>query len=283
MVNDIGVIRIVTALNREISLKEKKETKVLERKKNRWFEWPCIAACEVSEHGTEAYVFHSLSQESSTNLLGFVGGLGGGFLYALTHNLLDRFRHKKKISFLDTCKYALVTESGCVIATVATDATIGQLGTLTNLIQQDPLTPGNIALRVAALPLAYMIGIRAMSALTLRQKREAYRMMAQKGSLDKVEKVMRANFSSNCAVQRLKGRRLDVIGYTDIMSIEAKRLPRLERKDPANKDNLIYTVSSPTFMHTPELRPIVRQVMQQSFKEAGVTTTPLESLVAHEH
>jgi len=294
MIEQTSLDELVRVLGTVPTHKEKKARVKQERKINRAFEWACVGMCDTGEFLTELYYRTEGLGPWEMLFVGAAGGITLGGLYATGHTMVHGFKHRKDKSrkgLWQSCKdltgyageglkYAITTEGCCVVAATLTEALTGLVGSTTEFIGNDPLSPGNIALRIITLPLTFYVGIRAMSMFTLKNKREAYRWISEKNALPKVHKVL-SDLSNRWYL--VKDKKSMVIEAGAEMWIHERSVPLFERGRFNNENFSMYSATSKIFPYLPEVKPHVERVMNQSFTEAGLETIKSENVFAHEH
>lgn len=121
-------------------LKQKLKGFLRECRHNVLFETFCILCCEAGEFAGEAAAY--LSSLPLVNELGLLTGLASGGTYATTHIYRHGKQHSEHASVIDAVKYAMATESACVISATGVEYLAGKLSPA----PQNPFDPATLEL-----------------------------------------------------------------------------------------------------------------------------------------
>lgn len=272
-----GLEMVLKSLDAKITFREKASAFGRECKDNALFEVVCIMACEIGELGGEVFAYNSSAEflRDNMNEFGLFTGITLGGTYALAHVWNHAKKHSKNPSLIDAASYAGATESSCVVAATGTEYSAGKfIGTALN-----PFTGINLAIRLAALPVAFLIGTAAMSSLTFRKKSEAFRFISERDALRDVAEILE---DKDCSIYA-NYHSMKINGKDSYVKISERKLPRSYR-DGFNPDNhSLYLVTSPAIRYLPELKRNLETLATEFFTEAGKTITPVGNPFVHDH
>jgi len=294
MVEQGNLDEIVLALGKEITPEERKARAKQERKSNRFLEIVCILACDGGEFGTEIYFNNKGLSALGMSSRGFVGGIIVGGLYAVVHTLEHAMKHREEkpdesvfqlgkelIQYSgEGIKYAFTTEGSCVLAATTTEALAGFIGSSTGIVGNDPLSWESLLLRVASIYPTFVVGIRAMSYFTLKNKREAYRWISKSNALPDVYEALHDNYDG---WRMGKDDRSMVLDVGEGMLVKESKVPFFERSKHSNRTHSLYKATSKIFPYLPEVKPRVVELMDQGFSEAGIEMFRSENVFAHDY
>ena len=276
---------VLVSLSEEVTAKDVRKALLRECKTNARLEALCIAACEIGEYSTEALAYHNLPEGTPTNELGLLGGIITGSLYAFYHVFKHAKKQNKQASKLDAMAYATATELGCVIGATGVEYIAGKIAATMESISNNPLDTANIAIRVAALPIAFATGLGIMSGFTFYRKSKGAEIIANKSALAQVYLVAATDFPRKSILsvqQEGDSLYLDVVDKGTI-TVEENDLSRSYRSlfDPSSFSQ--YSVTSPLFRTKPFAREKMGSVIAGWFETAGANPRILGDLFAHKH
>lgn len=288
----VTTVQVFGLLGRETTVGDISRAYWNEYKKNSWFEIPCVGSCEVGDFSGVAafqYVLGLSSQAHPfpSNLAGFVSGAVIGFGYGSWHYGRDADKKSYNASFKEIAEAVATAESGCILGATATTSILGVAASQYPLVSQE-----GIGIRLASMVPAYLIGTALMSAMTLRQKQEASRMIAQKGALPELEDFVyrdlkitdgQALHGSIASDIELKDDKLILQGVNSELVVKEKPLPTGYHKDFNPETNSLYLVQSPLARYFHDARKTLRNFVSDSFNGIGYNPTIVRNPFVHEH
>ncbi len=267
---------ILAHLDMPIPFSEKFKGYLRECKKNAGFEAACIAICEAGEFGAEVSAY--LLSLPHMNELGLVGGTALGGAYAVYHTLRHGKQHNRNASLYDAALYAGSTESACVISATGVEYLAGKLASIPN----NPFSKPNIEMRVGALPLAFILGLAAMSALTYRKEDECDSFVSEKNALPDTMYHLTLNMPKQYGVQ-LERDRLTITGKQSTLEIREHPLPRSPNFFHDKKKHSLYIARASVCRYRPETKQSLRMIVRSIFTEAGLDVRHFKNIFEHGH
>jgi len=243
-------------------------------KKHKWLEAGCVATCAFGD-GVATYV-------TGDNFLGYAGGVTLGGVYGMGHVYIDAVKNQVKAKVGDILRSAGTAEFGCALS-----ATLVPLFISTSLgIDFDPSVIADIVkLELISYPLAVPIGLGVMSALSLRPKNEAGRLVAQKGAIyDIADNLGRDYKVTDNRDQKRRKPMITIHGRNSILEIREEPLPEYHQKDFDRKKEALYKVFASAARISDDARNSAAGLACDVFKEIGLGNhVHVEDPFSHDH
>jgi hypothetical protein len=260
---------LVAVLNKEYSASDKYTTFRALRRMNRVPELLCVLACELGEKASEIGLYEL--DVDSWNNTAVAGGLLMGGAYALWHVFKDAKERSQQAKLLEAVKYAGATESGCVVAATLTEWQASSFFNPTTPYDAASLVPG-----VASLPLAYIIGLNVMSAISYFQAREAGQFIVPQNSLYILNTTQKQDLEKAGLSVKLgkEGEKLVITGRNNSVTLIEKRVKGA---------NATLVVRSPIVRYDHEAEHAIHEFVEAAFDRVKLPLKPIENIYAHNH
>lgn len=234
-----------------------------ECRKNAVPEAVCISVCEGGEFASELAAY-GLGLPFM-NEIGLAGGLLLGGAYAVSHVYRHAREHHAHASLTEAAAYAASTESGCVISAAGAEYVAGK--TFTS--GMNPLTPENLAIRGASLPVAFGIGLLVMSAFTYFKRDEAARFIARKGRLQETGEILNRHLEPHGVRVLSAAGKIELKGSRHSAVLEETKLPRTYQKDFSSEEYALLKIASPVARWDAAFRDALTRSGEISLKKSG--------------
>lgn len=281
----VGIEDVLKVLNTKVEFGDVAKAYGNECWKNKFLEIFCIIASDAGNTLT-AGLLHGMSYVNSiAAAAGGITGLG----YASWHINKSAKKDDKKPSALEVITAALSAEVGCVTGTNL--VTSGMAFSLAG--GYDFFSPESLGIRGVSWLLSWPVGTAAMSAMTLAQKSEAGRLIADAGKTKDIKRLLYEDLRKIGF-----GESVDTKAYVDLngdgnkvilhsgnsrMGIIEKKLPQIYARDHDPKTNSLYLVKSPIARYFPEEKGILTSFAKESFGRIGYKPRVVKNPFSHEH
>lgn len=246
-------------------------------RKNAKLEALCIAACEGGEVAAQVLLYEFGLQH--WNELALPGGFAAGLTYAASHIYKHAKAYGIKPNWVDALRYALTTESGCVVGATTTEWLAGNLSGA-----QTPYEPEALIYSGAALPIAFLVGLSAMSISSFVRKNVFDQLIVEK---DEVPDQLTMHESSlrEAGLQlniNKRGNRIGISGTSSTFKIKLDGVPRHLRQQHDPRENQRATLKHPLARTNGEVVDSLRAFFDEMVPSGFRIENPYEC-GGHEH
>jgi len=252
----------------------------------------CISACTAGEIVGASLAYYGGRAMEAINQNQFLQDLGGFFvnysnewgipvaiaaggIYIYNHIKKDSEKHNAKPSRLEVLYWAGTTESICVATAIGIEyAGMNWFGNpLTG-----PLDLENLSVELLGWAFAFAPATAAMSVLTFDKKKEAGRIIADKGKLYDVADGLREDHKVSGS-----GNRIRVHGDQSSLTISEQELPQIYHRDFDPKKSSLYRILAPRAKYSKDARTSLEGFACEAFNIAKVPHAHVEDPFAHDH
>ena len=210
-----------------------------------------------------------------SNELGIPVAIAAGGTYIYNHVKKDAEKHGVKPSPLEVAYWAGTTESICVAFAVGIEyAGMNWFGNFLT----GPLDPENLAVELTAWALAFLPATAAMSVLTFDKKKEAGRIIADKGKLYDVADSLREDHEVSD-----NGNRIRVHGNQSSLTISEQELPQVYHRDFDSKKSSLYRILAPRAKYSEDARTSLEGLACGAFNTAKIPHVHVKDPFSHDH
>ena len=259
-----------------------------EWKKNSGLEAFCVGACEVGDTPTILLASHLGAGSLLTSSLGFAAGVAMGVSYATHHIKRDAKEHGLELSPKEIALSVITAESACILSATGTTSTASYIAGET----YSNTSPEGRLIVLSSLPFAYLIGTTAMSILTLNQKKEAGRMISEKGKIPELTSLVyndlgatngQAYYGFPFGEVLSNNNSITLRNKKSYIRIKEEELPKSYHEDFNPEENSLYLIHSNLAQYLPETRKNLESFLENSFEEIGALPSVVKNPLIHDH
>ena len=210
-----------------------------------------------------------------SNELGIPAAIAAGGTYIYNQIKKDAEKHNVEPSPLEVAYWAGTTESICVATAVGIEYTaMNWFGNSST----GPLELTNLAIELSAWAFAFLPATAAMSLLTFDKKKEAGRIIADKGKLSDVADSLRENYKVSD-----NGDRIRVHGDQSSLTISEQKLPQIYHRDFDSKKKSLYRILAPRAKYSRDAKTSLAGFACEAFKIAEIPHADVRDPFIHDH